>query len=260
MFEKKNIQWLDEQEEKEVEEVKEEPINPIEEPMLEETIIQEPIIQDIELTAPTQAIQMKFPALIIIGGMTESGKTNLLRYILKENHQSFNRIWALCPTADLLVEYQFIPRKFTITNPTEEDVDNILQDQIKFKHLKTCVVLDDCIGSLNFQNSKIFDKLASSSRHFKLTTFILIQDLKKLSPCIRDNAKYLFITKLKEHSLKICYELSSSFKTEKKFKRFMNQVCKNYQVVKFNLTANYNDTPYCMFKPPLVSKFKFSFR
>jgi hypothetical protein len=118
------------------------------------------------------------------------------------------------------------------------------------------LIFDDVLGKIRFQNSNLFDYVASSCRHFRLHCFLLVQDLKKLSPTIRDNSKVLFVTKLKEHSLKTCFELSSNFASYQQFKEFMGFACKDYNVVRFDLTGN---GEVRVFNPGVCNKFKICF-
>ena len=87
---------------------------------------------------------------------------------------------------------------------------------------------------------------------------ILIQNLKHLSPVIHNNADYLYITTLKEYSIKAAFELSRGFETEKQFKTFMNSVNKEeYRAVRFNLKGGKDK--YYVFQGQLCPPFQLSF-
>jgi len=118
------------------------------------------------------------------------------------------------------------------------------------------LIFDDVLGNMHFQNSNLFDYIASSCCHFRLHAFLLVQDLKKLSPTIRDNCKVLFVTLLKEHSLKTCFELSFNFGSFQEFKQFMGFSCKDYNVVRFDLTGS---GEVRLFNPGVCNKFKICF-
>jgi energy-coupling factor transporter ATP-binding protein EcfA2 len=172
----------------------------------------------------------------LICGSTESGKTTLVKHLIRYNALSYHKIYLLCSTVDLQDEYSFLPRQ-AILPVTEDSVKQIVEGQEANPNQRVAVIMDDCIGKIKFQNSNLFDHLASSCRHYRIKLFILIQDMKKLSPTLRDNCKVLFVTRLKEHSLKVCYELSSNFGSFQEFKSFMSQACQNYNVVRFDLTG-----------------------
>jgi len=69
---------------------------------------------------------------------------------------------------------------------------------------------------------------------------------------IRDNCKVLFVTRLKEHSLKTCFELWIL----QEFKQFMGFSCKDYNVVRFDLTGS---REVRVFNPGVCNKFKIFF-
>jgi len=100
---------------------------------------------------------------------------------------------------------------------SEESREEVLEEQKRKNKQRVALIFDDVLGKMSFQNSNLFDYIASSCHHFRLHAFLLVQDLKKLSPTIRDNCKVLFITRLKEHSLKTCFELSSNFGSLQEF-------------------------------------------
>eukprot|EP01133_Synstelium_polycarpum_P012782 gene12782-14997_t len=63
----------------------------------------------------------------------------------------------------------------------------------------------------------------------------------------KDNATTLYITHLKEHSVKTAYELGRGFSNEREFKVYLDLSCRDYQVVRINLTAK-NKDPHITFK------------
>ena len=197
---------------------------------------------------------IKFPCNIIIAGQTDTGKTNLVKLLVRRYATSFNRIILLSPTANLQ-GVNFLQEKFIIKDVTPGKVEKIIAEQEKNKNWKTLLIFDDCIGSMSFKNSSVFDKLASSGRHYNTTIIHIVQDLNKLSPCIRDNSKYLFITLCKEHQLKTCFQLSTGFESFNQFKDYMKSHCKNYQIVRFNLSGD-SETPHLTFKSEVSPKFR----
>lgn len=197
---------------------------------------------------------IKFPCNIIIAGQTDTGKTNLVKLLVRKYATTFNRIILLSPTANLQ-GVNFLQEKFIIKDVTPGKVEKIISEQEKNRKWKTLLIFDDCIGSMSFKNSSVFDKLASSGRHYNTTIIHIVQDLNKLSPCIRDNSKYLFITLCKEHQLKTCFQLSTGFESFNQFKDYMKSHCKNYQIVRFNLSGD-SETPHLTFKSEVSPKFR----
>jgi len=129
----------------------------------------------------------------IIAGMTESGKTNLVKQIIRYNSQNYHKVYLICSTIDLKSEYDCLPKQ-AVLPLSEESIEEVLEEQKRKNKQRAALIFDDVLGKMHFQNSNLFDYLASSCRHFRLHAFLLVQDLKKLSPMIRDNCKVLFVT------------------------------------------------------------------
>eukprot|EP01133_Synstelium_polycarpum_P012834 gene12834-15069_t len=70
----------------------------------------------------------------------------------------------------------------------------------------------------------------------------------------KDNATTLYITHLKEHSVKTAYELGRGFSNEREFKEYLGISCRDFQVMRMNLTAK-NKDPHITFKSILCPCF-----
>lgn len=208
------------------------------------------------------SVKINFPCNILISGGTNSGKTNVLLHIVQRNATQFNKIIALCPTASVNKDnqYGFLPKGSLFTNVNVQLIEKIFEYQKKHKNEKLLLILDDIIGVLDLQKAPIIQLLFTQSRHWNISLVVLTQNLKACSPCVRSNSRYLFITSLKEHSMKSAFELSNnSFPSFNMFKVFMNKMLKNYQCVRISLASYNEDRDYSVFKPPIASKFKILF-
>jgi hypothetical protein len=203
-----------------------------------------------------KCMDLKFPSLTIIAGMSESGKTNLMKHLIRLHASKFHRIVVLCPTLDLQSSYECIDPNCLIREPSSGDIEKIMEQQSKFPNLRTMLILDDCLGSVRFRDN-VFDRLASSGRHYNISTFIIIQDLKKITPTIRDNAKVMYVTKLKSHSLEACFDISNGFTNKSEFLTYINSNCRNHQIIRFNLSGDC-EIPYMTFNPGICPKFRLS--
>lgn len=233
MHKKTVVKWIDEVEDLEEEE--------------EET--------KLELSEALDCLTLDNFGTTIIAGSSSTGKTTLMKQLIKHNASLFHKIYLICSTVDLQGEYDFLPRK-AIKPVSEASIKEIVEEQERNNKQRVAILMDDCIGKLKFQNSDLFDHLASSCRHYRIHQFILIQDLKKLSPTLRDNSKVLFVSRLKEHSLRACFDLSSTFSSFQEFKEFMNEACVDYQMIRFDLTGK---GEVKVFQPGLHPKFKIRF-
>jgi hypothetical protein len=212
----------------------------------------------VRLTDISKALKMEWPSTAIIAGATGTGKTMLMINLIYANARNFNRIFLLSPIADDPI-YDFIPKKYRISNPSDVDLQNILQEQHRKRYLKTLIICDDCIGKINFDRGNISKMITTTGRHFNLSFIIVMQYLNNIHPIIRDNAKVLFVTKLKTHCLDSIVNLTSCFSGKTQCRNFLNDACRNFQIVRFNLTG-YQDTDEVMvFKNRLPRKFILNF-
>src|SRR5579875_462566 len=191
------------------------------------------------------ALILDWPSVIIIAGSTCTGKSELMKNIVYKNYKNFNRIYLLCPNANNSF-YNFINDKYKIKDPCDADLQTIYDDCCKNPNIKTLIILNDCIERVNFRNGAA-SEITTCGRYVNVSMIIVMQYLNKISPVIRDNAKYLFATKLKSHCVNTVFEITSCFNNKNTCKRFLDVACKNYQVVRFNLTG-YNKKDYLVFK------------
>ncbi len=201
-----------------------------------------------KLSPLDKCLELTRNGLTIIAGSSEAGKTSLVLNLLRHNVKKFHRIWALCGTTDAQLSYRDVLPKRYIVTPTDEAVDQIVEEQRKNTKWSTLIILDDVIGRLKFHNSDTWDQLASSARHDNLTIIVVTQDLKTVSSTMRLNTKVLFVTRLKEHSLKACFEMSSGFSSFGDFKIWMDNICTDWNIVRFNLNSGYSKSNYEVFK------------
>ena len=69
-----------------------------------------------------------------------------------------------------------------------------------------CLILDDCLGSANFQSS-LFTKIASAGRHYRITVWASFQHYHKCPTVIRTNADLVFVMGVQnERVIKALYE------------------------------------------------------
>lgn len=141
--------------------------------------------------------------LVILFGITQSGKSNLLMYMLsRPENIKFDNYVIFCLSAEQDL-YRGFPRecvKECTSESIEREID--IQDKIFKKTGKTsCFIFDDLIGAVSFQKNSVIDRLSVSGRHSGITSLLLAQDAGKVSSCQRDNCAVCFVTVVKNHSL-----------------------------------------------------------
>lgn len=158
-----------------------------------------------------QSIEPK-PSTILICGSTMSGKTTLLKKLLKEQLLAYHDyIYIFSPTINLSLDFEEFKENSTIeegrvlrkfSNPTEfkTHIKSIYQQQEDlFKNYgkkevpNVLCILDDAINEKLLSPNGYISKMSISSRHYNVSLVILSQRIAAIPRQIRINAKYVFL-------------------------------------------------------------------
>jgi len=66
-------------------------------------------VEDILLSPVEECLDVDGFGVSIIAGMKESGKTNLVKEIIRYNSQNYHNIYLVCSTIDLQSKYDCLP-------------------------------------------------------------------------------------------------------------------------------------------------------
>lgn len=162
-------------------------------------------------TIPFEDYKLNLCGLITIVGVSNSGKTTLLRAIINQLYdRGLEKVYVYSSTADV---YRYTDYDFTnpsnVRNISMQSIERLVEAQkaIVVKSTKDkrivpkwiCLILDDFIGSENSnlvtKSASVISKLAVSGRHYKICTIILTQHLNKAPPVVRVQSNYIFVTK-----------------------------------------------------------------
>ena len=153
---------------------------------------------------------------ISIVAKRNSGKSYLLRYLVKKQSHKFNKIFVICPTDSINSFYSTITDKSCIFNEFNENWANQLIEQLmqansdkNQEKKRVLLILDDCMSDINFCKSKVMKTIYSRGRHFFLTIISASQYLKNLSPLCRSNSDYVFCGQSNRASIEFCCNLSN---------------------------------------------------
>ena len=106
------------------------------------------------------------PGIILVSGPKGSGKTQLIKDIIYNlaKQKMCDYLKVICPTA-YNGSYDYLPKNHVSEVYNEQQLVSLLNEQIEIKKKgqkrKMIIILDDCIGSVNFK-SKIWEKLATT--------------------------------------------------------------------------------------------------
>lgn len=125
------------------------------------------------------------PFMMIINGKTGSGKSLLLRYLMreinKENPFDYGIVFSNTAWEG---SFDYIPHKYIHETYNESIVKNIIGIQKQNlkksnnKIKKAFIILDDCCSENEFK-SPLLKKLAIMGRHYNITTFLTTQYCNK---------------------------------------------------------------------------------
>jgi hypothetical protein len=189
---------------------------------------------------------LKFPGLHIFQGMTNSGKTNIVKWILYHyaKKRLFHKIYVFCPTGmiDNPGNYcKLFDPEYVFYEPSKYEAyfDKIYAYQEKNPKRRILLLFDDCIGSVKFKNSKFFEKIAISGRHHSISTFVISQYLNSIPPVMRSSAFTYFVFKTQAQNLETLQDFNSEFKEKKEFRdKVFDYVAQDYHCVRINITSN----------------------
>lgn len=140
---------------------------------------------------------MKFPSAVLFFGKTNSGKTNyavnLVYHALKA--KQFDYIYCVCPTNFSHKSWDFIEERWRTHEYDPKAIEELLKKQKEYHEAgtprKLLLILDDCIEYFN-PNDPLWKKIASSARHYGVSSFIFFQHYFACPKIIRKNASYHF--------------------------------------------------------------------
>ena len=140
-----------------------------------------------------------------------SGKSQLLRYLVQSSKHMFSKIFVICPTESVNHFYSdLVPASNIFPQYKEEWVESLISKMTEInsgkndkeaKHI--LLILDDCCSDSNFHQSKTLKKLATRGRHIKIAVMITCQYIYQIPPVIRNNCDYIYVGQMNQQGLKL---------------------------------------------------------
>lgn len=135
---------------------------------------------------------------MLLAGSSGSGKTQLLKQILKQSQKNYDYVVVLCPSLEFSGDYNDFEenKKFTMFSEYEPTVINeVMQTQAdiikrhgKVRCPKVVIILDDCLEHL--KQHSLIEKLFFKGRHINISPIVLVQKLKGVSTILRVNTRF----------------------------------------------------------------------
>ena len=138
-----------------------------------------------------------------------SGKSQLLRYLLLKSKHLFKKIFVICPTESVNRFYSdIIPKENIFDQYSEDWVENLIKKMTQINAGKSdkesshvLLILDDCCSDTNFHQSKSLKKLATRGRHIKIGVMITAQYLFSVPPIFRNNSDTILVGQMNTQSI-----------------------------------------------------------
>lgn len=135
---------------------------------------------------------------MLIAGSSGSGKTQLLKQILKQSQRHYDYFVVLCPSLEFSGDYTDFEenKKFTtfseydpaVINEVMETQADIIKRHGKIRCPKVVLILDDCLEFL--KQHSLIEKVFFKGRHINISPIVLVQKLKGVSTILRVNTRY----------------------------------------------------------------------
>ena len=183
---------------------------------------------------------------IILIGKRHSGKSRLLKYLVKYERKKFKKIFVVCPTEKINRFYSDIVSNENIFNDYNEEwteqliekMGNVNANKPDKERKNILLILDDCIAFMNMHQSPTIKKLFSMGRHLNISVIITTQHLYSISPLMRSNADWLFVGQMNKQSTDLLsQEFLSGDITKEEFIKMINRGTKDYSFVIINCNS-----------------------
>jgi hypothetical protein len=183
---------------------------------------------------------------IILIGKRHSGKSRLLKYLVKYERKKFKKIFVVCPTEKINRFYSDIVSNENIFNDYNEEwteqliekMGDVNANKPDKERKNILLILDDCIAFMNMHQSPTIKKLFSMGRHLNISVIITTQHLYSISPLMRSNADWLFVGQMNKQSTDLLsQEFLSGDITKEEFIKMINRGTKDYSFVIINCNS-----------------------
>jgi hypothetical protein len=181
-----------------------------------------------------------------------SGKSILLKKLVNDVKNDFDKIFVICPTENVnnfykksgIVEQNYIFDNYSekfgealIKKMTEVNKD---KNSNELKHV--LLILDDCIADVNLRTSPSLKKLFVRGRHIAVSIICTSQNLTSLSPLERNNSDFILTGQLNASSLDCLIEdFLPSCISKKDFINYYSKAVLNYGFLILNNNSTKTD-------------------
>ena len=172
-----------------------------------------------------------------------SGKSQLLRYIILKNRHQFKAMFLICPTEKITKFYDDIFKPENVFETYSDDWTTKLMDKMsRTNEGKTdkdashvLLVLDDVCSDTDFHHSKTFKQIFTKGRHYKISLIITAQYPYHIPPIARVNCDWFLCGQINTQGLEIlCTEFIAGDITKQDFIKMYYKSTSHYGFLLIN--------------------------
>lgn len=202
---------------------------------------------------------VELPFIMNTVGFCGSGKSHMIKYLIKSLKPQLNCIMVISNTAAFTQDYDFLS-ELGIKNyifgslDAETAIKTLMKIQKRNREknnpCNVLLIFDDIFGSIN--NSKVFKDLVSTYRHYNISIIFSAQYVSGSVTYLREISNYIILFNQRTQSaLKLAYE--SYFAAEyESFGDFKNHFVKKLLPYHFYFINRVNDSKTIMVAPSNV--------
>ena len=192
--------------------------------------------------------------LYLFVGISESGKTHVMRYIASKMAREFDYAVGFCPTK-FRGSINYIPDDRVYEGFRSDVFEKLLNKQKQLieaskatgaREPKVLVVCDDVLGDKEMKlYGHLWQSIASSCRHYNITVFIATQYTFAVPPIMRRNARVIVLTSVPtETDAKTLFSEFCRYIDRKDFLQMIEQATQGHSCLQINTQAKDQKTMY----------------
>ena len=172
---------------------------------------------------------------ILFCAKRNSGKTQLMKHILKLYKDQFKAVFLVSPTEQITHTFRDLIKPENMFDEYSEEWTKKLMDKLAkinedkngIEKSHVLLILDDIAADTNLHSSKTFKQLFVKGRHYGITIFVTSQYINLISPIARTNSDWIFAGQMNRNALDILAQEYLSGDIDKK--DFIGMYNKNTQ-------------------------------
>lgn len=176
-----------------------------------------------QIGMPYDSKNINNPTNILLLAPTQSGKTELIKTMVRQMHDQFHDIYFFGKNSS---EEIWLPRSHRFSSIDKEKIQKLRGKGKKYKAagLRMLFIFDDILGE-NFHRDKFWDDFISTVRHEGISVIFSIQYCKSIPPCMKDNIKLIYILHTNKDTSTAIHGITSGEMKQQAFCSFLEQNC-----------------------------------